>query len=315
MESQSEINRKARDLKNTQQLQLCYNAIVRADIFEYIQEPDEISGCNYIRMLNDWKKNRNETVLNNQLLNSVKGWLIPFNNRMTDLMFWYVSSFNKIIKWKNKKEDVSFNGFEIQLNKRLEFFNQIPTCIRLNYDKDKYLAFEIQEYCLNGFKQMITYTKDNLMIDIEQTPYFTQIQNIINQIQNEIELEKLSLSLNHKPKENHIEEKSKKSSYKQLTEYFNNLTNVNDFLIELTQTFTTEKGKSIKFIIDELIKEELLVIPDRQMKNFIDVLQNEFSQNIGNISGINRKFNYDTLFSTPILTKLNPLIIKHKTTT
>lgn len=119
--------------------------------------------------------------------------------------------------------------------------------------------------------------------------------------------------------ESTIENKNNKNTntkkQKQLTEYFINLTNVNEFLIELTQTFTTEKGKSIKFIIDELIKTEILVIPDRKMTNFIGVLQKEFSQNIGNVSGINREFYYDKLFSEPILKKLNPLIIKHKKTT
>lgn len=113
--------------------------------------------------------------------------------------------------------------------------------------------------------------------------------------------------------------KTKKSDEikKTLNDYFVNIKDdkKEDFFNELKKMFPTEKGKSIKVIIDSLKSENLLSIGTREFSKFLIVLAEMFGRDIGKYQGIqNVNFNdIDKETKEPIEIKLNPLINKYKT--
>ena len=97
---------------------------------------------------------------------------------------------------------------------------------------------------------------------------------------------------------------------KALNEFIHNIKDKDKFLQELKSIFPTERGKSIKIIISLLMQENILIIGNREFKDFHSELEAFFNRDIGSRQSINDvKFN-DIHKSTieTIEKKLNPLI-------
>ncbi len=102
---------------------------------------------------------------------------------------------------------------------------------------------------------------------------------------------------------------------KTLVEFINNINDKEAFLQDLKITFPTEIGKSIKAIIDLLKKDKYLIHNDREFSDVVNAIKLFFNRDIGSIQSIrDAKNTDDKIFKEPIELKLNPLIIKHKTT-
>jgi hypothetical protein len=125
---------------------------------------------------------------------------------------------------------------------------------------------------------------------------------------------KENIIFDNQPKTKETLKGSKKIKLKKTVfDYFNNVKDKTLFLNELKETFPDEIGKSIRVIIDYLKVEEILIIPPKHYKNFVDVLGAYFERHIGEYSGIQNKINIDELTKQPIESKLKPLISTHKT--
>jgi hypothetical protein len=105
-----------------------------------------------------------------------------------------------------------------------------------------------------------------------------------------------------------------KKPKKTLFEFIHNIKDKEAFVLELKNTFPTEIGKDIRVIIDTLNEKSILIIGAREFKHFVEVLTLYFDRNIGEYQGIQNKMIITKETSDPINKKLNPLIIKYKTT-
>lgn len=102
---------------------------------------------------------------------------------------------------------------------------------------------------------------------------------------------------------------------KTLLEFIHNIEDKEAFLQDLKNTFPTEIGKAIKGIIDLLKKDKYLIHNDREFSDVVNAIKIFFNRDIGSVQGIrDAKNTDDKIFIEPIELKLNPLIIKHKTT-
>ncbi|WP_417878476.1 hypothetical protein [Vibrio sp.] len=101
---------------------------------------------------------------------------------------------------------------------------------------------------------------------------------------------------------------------KELPQFFINIDDEkkSDFLNELKKIFTTEKGKSIKAIIDILITENILIIGAREFNNFYKELKKHFDRDIGKYQAIQNVKNIHNDVKEPIEKRIKPLIIKYK---
>lgn len=197
------------------QLQEYYNCIIRVDYFKkHLDVNDELY---YRKAIEDWRNYRNANLLKHDVLSSRKGWLVPFNNRLANLLTKIVSNFKSVIEWKELQTELHPNTLEIVLSRHLEPLNEMVTGFRLNYDNDELLAQRMQQYCINGFKQMITFAKDELLIRIENAPYFKLIQRVIDNYENEINIEDVKLSILNRELNNNPEHKDETNKSRKYT--------------------------------------------------------------------------------------------------
>jgi hypothetical protein len=107
-----------------------------------------------------------------------------------------------------------------------------------------------------------------------------------------------------------------KKPKKTLFDFIHNVENKETFGQDLKNSFNTEKGKSIKAIINILKESEILIIIDGEFKTFYDLLKTLFDRNIGTYPSINDAGKGNNVLNDgilkPIQQKLNPLIIRHK---
>lgn len=189
-----------------------------------------------------------------------------------------------------------------------------------NNEFDKVLKFK--ELIKVQIESIIDYIKHAFFIHIETTPVYKKLNDLKLEFENQskFDIEKIKLiNLNsdktstNKPQQNH--NKNTDEVKKELHQYFKNIKNFDAFIIELINTFPTEKGKTIKAIINYLIKNEMLLIPDREFKKFVSLLGLKFERNIGTYTSINdaeknKPFNKEFLSTIEI--NLNSLKIKYK---
>ena len=102
---------------------------------------------------------------------------------------------------------------------------------------------------------------------------------------------------------------------KDLSDFIHNVENKQEFIQDLREMFSTEKGKSIKAMIKILQGNDIIVIPDRQFKKFHTSLENAFDRDIGSYQSINdiKDGDFDGYLDA-FRKKLNPLIRDHKKT-
>jgi len=80
-----------------------------------------------------------------------------------------------------------------------------------------------------------------------------------------------------------------KNPKKKINDFFINITDKEKFLIELKNTFKTEKGQKIRALIEVLKKEKMLLIGEGEFRNFINELAICFNRDIGKYQGIQNK--------------------------
>lgn len=100
---------------------------------------------------------------------------------------------------------------------------------------------------------------------------------------------------------------------KTLNDFIFNINNKETFMQELKTTFPTEKGKSIKAIIDILTDAQIIIYGTKEFRQFYNELKTYFNRNIGTYQGINDVKEVDKETTNTVYKKLNTLIIKHKT--
>lgn len=101
---------------------------------------------------------------------------------------------------------------------------------------------------------------------------------------------------------------------KALFDFIHNIKDKEAFLQDLKNTFPTEIGKSIKGVIDILNKEKILIYGTKEFKQLFGEIENHFNRNIGSYNSVQNVKTVDKETTEIVLNKLNPLIIKYKTT-
>jgi hypothetical protein len=125
-------------------------------------------------------------------------------------------------------------------------------------------------------------------------------------------LNELELKLNENDEGNISLDEEEKPT-KKINDYFQNISNKNEFLEELRGLFNSEKGQKVRALIEHLKKEKILLIGEREFKNFFFELKTYFNRDIGKYQGIqNNSVNWKVEVDYT-KDKLNPLISKYKT--
>lgn len=107
--------------------------------------------------------------------------------------------------------------------------------------------------------------------------------------------------------------KLKTKAQKTLFDFIHNVTDKESFANDLKNSFPTEKGKSIRVIIDCLKSENIVIIHSRGFGNFLNELKDYFGRDIGEYQGIQNKMIIDSITMEPIEKLLKPLIARYKT--
>jgi hypothetical protein len=101
-------------------------------------------------------------------------------------------------------------------------------------------------------------------------------------------------------------------SIEDISDFITNVTDKPAFLKDLKSICTSETGKEIKAIITILEYEKIVVIPERRLKNFIELLGKYFGRNIGSYQSINDQKDLEKFYLKPFEIKLKTLITRHR---
>jgi hypothetical protein len=193
--------------------------------------------------------------------------------------------------------------------------------------KINYLANEVSfiEHKLSKLKQAITELKPIVLFGDE--PYYEEHMELMESeaIKTKEEIRNLywwavryESFLNERLKEINKPDQDKidkpKKLKKTLFEFIHNIEKKKAFLLELKKMFPTEIGKSIKAVIDILTKEKILIYGTKEFKLLFEELEKYFNRDIGSYNSVQNVKTVDAETTDIILKKLNPLIIKYKTT-
>lgn len=209
---------------------------------------------------------------------------LSFPTERPDLIPEYYDSM--LIKFLHQ-EDVKNNAYNVEFNTR----------IFISEETKKH------EFDLKRHKSRIIILQANKLIEYEQSietaeKYLDYLDYQFNQLGKE-------------PSEySHLITPEKK-----LYDFIYNINDKSLFMNDLKTEFPIEKGKSIRAIIDYLIIEKIIIIGNRQLKLFYDLLQNDFERDLGTYQSINDvKFDNkaDLKLIETILVILKPLVIKYK---
>jgi hypothetical protein len=188
--------------RNTIKLIQYYNCIKNVRLFKeaILNRDNDLYFNNSTR---SFIENRNDDLLKNEVLNSRIGWLKPFNSNLKDFLVQTVCCFKYVIEWKDNNTDLHENTLEIRLSREMEFFRMLPDSLRKNYDSNNdFLVLKMREYYINGFQMMLDFLKTNLLIDLESSPFYDRIREVINDIKNAVDFESLKLSLSYQTMKN-----------------------------------------------------------------------------------------------------------------
>lgn len=188
-------------LSNKQTIDIYYNSITNKKCFKDLTL-DRESQFYYKEIIKNWKNTRNKNLLNKPLEIFTKGWLIPFNKHLANLMNKTVYLTELVVKWRENKINEPPNDFHLLTDRDLCFLKSLPEAIRLNYDNDPYLAFEMKEYFVNGLSLMLDFLERRCFFDIRQTPIFYKINNFHKEIENSINNESVKLFVENKKTNN-----------------------------------------------------------------------------------------------------------------
>lgn len=105
-----------------------------------------------------------------------------------------------------------------------------------------------------------------------------------------------------------------KKPTKTILDFIHNVNDKNSFLNDLKTNFPTEQGKSIKAIIDLLNKEGIIIYGTKEFKPLLIQIQMFFNRDLGTYQSVQNVKKVDNETTEIVYKKLNPLIIRHKTT-
>jgi hypothetical protein len=119
--------------------------------------------------------------------------------------------------------------------------------------------------------------------------------------------------------QNEINNNDEVKHKKEFSEFIHNVSNKDNFIKDLTDTFKSEIGINFRILIENLKENQIVIIPNRENKLFIEAAAIEFKRHIGSPQSINDNFQntitHKEIYSENIKTiteKVNPLIIKYK---
>lgn len=269
---------------------------------------------------------RNSELLSHEILKGEHDLLSTYNKHLYFLTGHTMQLFKNINNYLNTsdnscltsiktKEDDVFNS----LKNIKDFTKTIKhSCI----NGEIFIASKIKDYCVLMFDDCIDLLNDKFGIDIYKSPLKTDFEEVKLALDNSINLSELKIiselsTLLKKPldlSDNPPAEKNKPKKLKKvLFQFIHNIENREEFIKELKETFPTEIGKSIKAIIDILTDEKILVYGTKEFKTLYDEIKLSFNRDIGSYNSIQNVKNVDKETTETVYKKLNPLIVKHKT--
>ena len=226
------------------------------------------------------------------------------NKVYTDIDYYRMTCFNRgSIRFPLNCPDLIDEYFNLSLNKYLLEQKEVLKSIFVAEDqKKKFISKDI----LNAKNRI-----ENQKVMLKKLPHFgsERKENAISILEAYINFCETKLKQPQQPEDS----KHKKV----LFDFIYNIEDKEAFVSELKTVFNTGKGKPIKAVINILKEAEMLTIPDREFKTFYNLLKLSFDRDIGTYTGINdaeKIVPFDNKYLEPIKIKLNPLIIKYKTT-
>jgi len=101
---------------------------------------------------------------------------------------------------------------------------------------------------------------------------------------------------------------------KTLSHFIENVEEKQNFIEDLKRMFPTEKGKSIKAVITILQENDIIIIHDRQFREFYTCLKNDFKRDIGSYVSINdiKDTDFHEAYLDTFKNKLLTLITRYK---
>jgi hypothetical protein len=278
-----------------------------------IMNADKTQNIHYLPTLfYDWKVSINKTVdENTTLTKKVQELLKTYNWNVYDLM-------NKVIqlyKGVNKNDNNTIHIQEGKIEFRLSSIIYFAEIVEHYERKDEFIiANKIKKHCLSVLKNAIENLKEIYSIDIFKTPLKTDIEAVNEALKNSINIDEV---IKLQGLNNEIKPRQQNTGQKTVLNFVHNVSDKENFIKDLTTAFNKDedRGRTIKAVINFLKEAGIFIIPDRQLKTFLNLLQVEFTQNIGSYTSINdaeKKNRFDDQFLNPIKIILKPLIDNHR---
>ena len=252
------------------QIQKYYNCIRRVDFFKKFLEMD--NDMYYGKRVNFWLNYRNEKLLEHEILKSRKGILMPFNNYLSKVIRKIIRQLKNVIDWKENQIELHPNSLEVGLSCHLVSFKSTITAIKMNYDNDKLLAYQMQKYCINGFDLMLNFIKEELLINFEKMPTYNLIQNVIDDFKNVIDIEDVKIFLESKNLQKETDKPDKPKKELHITYFKNNAFEVWQSMFDEFNISNTANGKKrtdVKFMF-EIMKKKSLIHKTINQKIFLE---------------------------------------------
>lgn len=306
------------------------------DAFTYIESykaPDEIHKIKYLEgikepekikeILKDKIKNAeiqaNEIfkILIEEDLSKIENLKLDYTH-YTELL---VSYFNNVINGYEKLKNIYKAGNE-------SFYNDIIGRLNLPEDeKNDFIANEKNDFIANeridfiatlcyseleDFKTLSVKDREEVFVQLSNLEDYV-IETRILQLKSDIIREKLKKMLEEVNNKSILTTSANPAKRKKkLVDFFDNIDNKEAFMQELKNAFPTERGKSIRVIIDKLYEENMLIYGDREFSQFYNELSSFFNRDIGTYQSIHDIKFIDEQAKIPIYKKLNHLIINYK---
>lgn len=276
----------------------------------------------YGKVTADVLEQRNKDLLSNKILKERSKLLSNYNKRL----YYLTGHTMQLFKAVNDYSNTTNSGYltKIKINEDEVFISlnelkKITKSIKHNLlNEEIKTASKIRDYCILMFDDCIDLLKDSFGIDIYKSPLYSHFENVKKEFVNSINyaelkiINDLSKSTPEAPKQ--PETNKPKKPKKTLFQFINDIDNKEAFLQDLKKTFPTEIGKSIKAVIDILTKENILIYGTKEFKLMFEELENFFSRDLGTYNSVQNVKIVDEETTDIIYKKLNPLIMKHKTT-
>lgn len=182
------------EIRNQQILGHYYNNITNHRLFENAVLDLNNNEFYYENVIIDYIKYRNNQLLTIENLNTKIGLLKPFNSEIKQILIQIVLGYSKVFKWKDTNTNLHETNLRVVFNSKIAYLeNDFIRSIEENLICNPILAFRLNEYCIMGFKSMISFLKSNLFINFEESPLFPRFQHLVNKYESLIDVEKMKV--------------------------------------------------------------------------------------------------------------------------